>query len=474
MNKPELPFPARSMLTFATGLVLACQAGSARAQDAPDASREPVQSRVQETPGVLPGQSRKPLAGIGLWLAERGIAPRFSINQFSQANPSTGVDTGERQVVTLVSLGADLDMGKIAGIDGGTIHFEQLYVPIISNLNYRAQLGDALSAIGAPYLPKASHLQTLTYEQKLFDDKLTVEVGKSNAIYYFATSLCNMPLSCLNTILITAGGVNPFPYADWSARLAYDVSPRLRVQAGAWRSNPNFFNHNGWERRGDPGDPTSTSYFANVVYRSTFAEEAYPATYEAMGYHNNGRQNDRFVTPGGLAAGQVHDGTSGMYLGARKVLYRPDGGRAGVAHPRALSAYASMTHSFDSTAGNGIRNLLHAGVIRQGLFAGRPLDSYSLNVHFAQLTRHRQRFTEDAHRAIGEGSYDIGRNEYALTLDANYVLTDSIVVSPFVRHTWNANKWFNAFGRTNPSDGFTLGFALHVGLDHALGLRAKP
>lgn len=474
MNKHKQPSPARSLMTFSMGLVFACLADVARAQEVPDAPHDHRQFRAREAPGVLPGPGRKPLAGIGLWLAERGIRPRFALNLFAQANPGTGVATGQRQVVTLVSLGADLDMGKIAGIDGGTVHFEQLYVPVISNLNYRAQLGDALSAIGAPYLPKASHLQLLTYEQKLFDDKLSVEVGKSNAIYYFATSLCNMPLSCLNTILITAGGINPFPYADWSARLAYDVAPRVRVQAGAWRSNSNFFNHNGWERRGDPGDPTSTSYFGNIVYRSTFAEESYPATYELMGYHNNGKQNDRFVSPAGLPAGQVHDGTSGIYLGARKVLYRPDGGRAGIAHPRALSAYASLTHSFDSSAGNGIRNLLHAGVIRQGLFTGRPQDSYSLNVHIAQLTRHRQRFTEDAHRAIGEGSYATGREEYALTLDANYVLSDSIVVSPFVRRTWNANKWFNAFGRTNPSDGFTLGFALHIGLDHALGLRATP
>jgi porin len=428
-------------------------------------------------PGAAAEQERAvaggPWADTGTRLTDRGITPRLALLQFFQANPGTGVDTGNRQVLSLVTVGADLDLARIAGLDGATIHVEQMFVPIISNLNYRAQLGDALSAIGAPYLPKHNHLQTFTYEQKLLDGKFTIEVGKSNAIYYFASGLCNLLLSCQDTILVTAGGFNPFPYANWSGRLAYDLSPRLRLQAGAWRSNPNFFNQNGWERSGDRGDPISTSYLANLVYRTTFAHDAYPATYELMGYYNNARQNDRIITAARTAGAQTHEGTAGLHLAARKVVYRPDGGSGGGLHPSALSIYGMATHAFDPSVGNGIRKLVHVGLIEQGLFKSRPLDSYSLNLHWAQLTERRQRFNEEAQQALGTGATGPGRSEYALTLDANFVVGDGIVFSPFVRRTWNANRWFNGFGASQPADGFTLGFGMRVGFDRLLGLNAR-
>jgi porin len=443
------------------GLAFGIHPGMAAAQEATGASR---------SASLQPGGT---WADTGIWLTDRGITPRLALQQFFQANPSTGVDTGNRQVLSLITVGADLDMARIAGIAGATIHFEQLFVPIISNLNYRAELGDALSAIGAPYLPKHSHLQTFTFEQKLFDGKFTIEVGKSNAIYYFASGLCNLLLSCQDTILVTAGGFNPFPYANWSGRLAYDLSPRLRLQAGAWRSNPNFFNHNGWERSGDSGDPISTSYLANLVYHTTFAHDAYPANYVLMGYYNNARQNDRIITTARTAGVQTHDGTAGLHLGARKVVNRPDGGAGGGAHPSALSVYGMATHAFDPGVGNGIRNLVHVGVIEQGLFKSRPLDSYSLNLHWAQLTERRQRFNEEAQQVLGTGATGPGRNEYALTVDASFVIGDSIVFSPFVRRTWNANRWFNGYGTSQPSDGFTFGFGMRVGFDKLLGLNAK-
>lgn len=414
-----------------------------------------------------------PLASTGVWLSERGITPNFAVNEFYQANPSSGAATGNSQAITLFSVGADLDLARLLRLDGATVHFEQLFATGVSNLNYRADLGDAIAAVGAPYLPKVAHLQTLTFEQKLLDGKLELEVGKSNAIYHFATGLCNLPLTCQNSMLLTGAGFNPFPYADWSARIAYDLTPRLRAQLGAWRSNPNFFNHNGWQRRGDANDPVSSVYLANLVYRSSYAQVRYPATYEVMAYHNTARQTDRFVSATGSTAAQVHEGTDGLYLAARKVIYRPDQGPRAGAPAHSLSAYGSWTHSFDPGVADGIANLVKAGLIEQGLFRSRPNDSYSISADWGQMSRHRQRFTESARLAGGGPAYGPGRDEFMLTLDANFVLTDSVGLSPFVRRSWRANNWFNPVGRKDPADGYLFGVTLHLGLDRMLGLNAK-
>ena len=137
-----------------------------------------------------------------------------------------------------------------------------------------------------------------------------------------------------------------------------------------------------------------------------------------------------------------------------------------------MAAYANLTHTLDEDTTNGVGTQGNAGLILSAPFRSRPFDSYSVNVNWAQLTSREQRFLEEAHAATGGGNYNPGRNEYAVSLDANFILTDSIVVSPFVLRTWGANSWLNPYTGVNPRDGYAAGLLFHVQFDEMLGLNS--
>ncbi|MDR6355534.1 carbohydrate-selective porin OprB [Pseudomonas psychrotolerans] len=116
-------------------------------------------------------------------------------------------------------------------------------------------------------------------------------------------------------------------------------------------------------------------------------------------------------------------------------------------------------------------NQADLGLILSAPFRSRPFDSYSIKASWAQLTDHQQRFLEDAHAvSSGGGDYRPGRDEYALSLDANFVLTDSIVLSPYVTRTFHGSSYLNPVSGENPRDGYAFGVLLHVQFDQLLGL----
>lgn len=465
---------------------------SASAADLDQGGRQQLPSNTDDSspnervgPRVLfveprePARSGRPLEDQGNWLKEQGIGPHLDMTQFYLANPSAGVGTGNHGALTLFGIGADFDMEKLAGIRGGLVHFMQLYVPWTSNLAYGSQVGDVLVGKSSPFIPRVSHLTLFTYEQRLLNDRLTLEAGKSNAGTYFALPLCNLPYSCVSpAILHDTAGMSPPPYANWGARAAYDFTPQWRAQLGAWRSYDAYPFTNGWERReGDMGGSLSTAYLANLAYRTDFSMSTYPTSVELMGFYNNRRQNDPYYTVDGAsrftsqASPVTHDGVSGFYLGAKQTFWRADGGQAGVRNPTALSVHGSLAHVFEEGSASGVANQGDLGLILSAPFRSRPFDSYSIKASWAQVTDHEQRFLQDAYRvSSGGGDYDPGRNEYALTLDANFVLNDSIVLSPFVTRTFGNSSYLNPFSGNNPRDGVAFGVLLHVQIDQLLGL----
>ncbi|KAA8554247.1 carbohydrate porin [Pseudomonas marginalis] len=458
-------------------------AGPALAADAPsdEYPNEKVGPRVLNVEPNVPPKSGKLLEAQGKWLNDHGVSPHLSMTEIYLRNPSAGLYTGNHESLTIFAIGADFNLDKLIGLPGGTIHFEQLYVPWTSNLDYGRQVGDVIAGKPGPYIPNVSHLSLFTYEQKLLDDKLSIEAGKSNAGNYFALPLCNVPLGCVNAILQDTAGINPPPYANWGARVGYDFSPAVRAQVGAWRSNNAYPFTNGWERGvGESGGTLSTVYLANLAYRTDYRMQAYPQTFEVLGFHNNGQQTDPYFTVNGTskvtdttAAADTRKGVTGFYLGAKKTVWRQDGGATQDLNPTAVAAYASLTHTLDEGTTNGVGTQGNAGLILSAPFRSRPFDSYSVNVNWAQLTSREQRFLEEAHAASGGGSYRPGRNEYAVALDANFILTDSIVLSPFVLRTWGASSWLNPYTGVNPRDGYAAGLLLHVQFDEMLGLNSR-
>ncbi len=412
-------------------------------------------------PPPPPSARSGPLSAWGEKLNGWGITPVLNMVQMYLTNPSVGQQTGKHEALTFFTIGADFDMGKLAGFNGSTIHFQQLYVPFTTNLGWGKQAGDVLIGEPGPYVPKVSHLAMFTWEQKAFGDKLDFEFGKSNPGLYFAMPVCNQGYACQATMLQDNAGMNPPIYVNWGGRVRYNITQEVAVQAGVWRSNPAFPFTNGYEWTDSVTD--SNTWLANVTYRTTYASDPYPKSYELLFYHNTAVQTDPSTR-------STHDGTSGIYIGGRQVIYRPDGGRAGVPNPTALSAFASMTASFDAKSSTGLAMIGNTGLILEAPFKSRPHDSYSLKLAWATVTPSEQRFLQQQNLLAGGTGYTVGRTQYALSLDANLEVTRSIIASPYIRRTWNTGTWGNPQYAGTPKNGIAAGILVSVFFDRMLGL----
>lgn len=464
------PGAARPTATTSAPLSLA-QGGEATKQASTD--RPTVQQGTPSTDqlgvshigNAVPEPAESPrqgvLSGVGTTLNNWGFTPVFNLVQMYLDNPSVGQQTGNHEALTFISVGGDFDLQKIAGFNGATIHFQQLFVPFTTNLGWGKQVGDVLAGQPGPYVPKVSHLTVFTWEQKAFNDRLDVEVGKSNPGLYFAAPVCNQGFGCQSAILQDNAGMNPPIYSNWGGRVRYNLTPALSVQAGVWRSNPAFPFTNGWEWTDSV--PDSNTWLANIVYRTTYQSDPYPKSYELMFYHNTATQTDPFT----LA---THNGTSGMYVGGRQVVYRPDGGKSGVSDPTAFSVFGSLTTSFDAHASTGLAMTGIAGVMVEAPFRSRPHDSYGLSFNWATLTPNEQNFLKQQNLAAGGTGYTVGRTQFGLKLDANIAVTRSIVLSPYVMRTWNTNTWGNPAFAGTPKNGYVAGVLASVFFDKMLGL----
>lgn len=440
---------------------------------------ERIGPRVQIPENPMPNRNNPGIFSVqGDWLAAHGITPHLTFTQMYFANPGVGVKTGQSEAVSIFAVGAALDLEKLIGLKGGNLHYEQLFAPWIHNGTYGGQASSAIVGTIGPFIPQTSHLTLFTYEQKLLNDQLTIEAGKSNAGNYFALPLCNSPIMCVSAALQTVVGINPPPYANWSTRISYDLNPKLRVQTGWWRSNDAFPFTNGWESNaGDSGGTVSNMYLANVAYKTDFSMEKYPLSYEIMGFYNDAKQVNSYYTVNGsskvfdtTSAVKTSSGSSGIYLGVKKTIWRADHGEGTDPLPKSVSAYASMTQAFNDENTRGIQNQGNAGLIFNHVFPSRPFDSYGINFLWARLTDDKQNFLKDAHLAAGGSGYSVGQTETALSADANFILGKGIIFSPYLMYSWNSNTLLNPYSTVNPDSGLSLGVTLHFQLDKILGL----
>jgi porin len=402
-----------------------------------------------------------PLASLGQRLNDWGVTPSLNLTQIYLGNPSAGQQPGNHEILTFIAVGGDFDLQKIAGFPGATIHFQQVFAPFTTNVAWGNQVGDTLGGKPGPFVPKKAHLAVFTWEQKAFHDRLDVEVGKSSPDNYFALPVCNQGFGCTSALLYDSAGMNPPIYPNWSARVRYNLTPAWSIQAGVWRSNPQYPWTNGWEWTDKT--PDSNAWLANVVYHTTYQTDPYPRSYELMFYYNTATQTDSYTSG-------THKGTSGVYFGGRQVVYRPDGGKSDIEDPTAVALFATATGSLDSHNSDGLSMTGTAGITVEAPLRSRPHDSVSLSLNWATVTPHNYAYLQRANLAAGETGYTVGRTEYGLRLDANIELTRSVVFSPYVMRTWRMNAWLNPAYTGTPKNGIVFGVLASVFFDKMLGL----
>ena len=421
----------RAARTTGFGLLLAAPLAALPAHaDEPEAPQTagPVEPPAAAEKPVPPPAGRETLTGDWGGLRTRLKQSGVTFRGDYVSETFSAVDGGERRGTTYVQqvrMGTDLDMERLAGWQGATVHL---------TVNDRRGVGLSSDYVGnrLPIQEAAggyyARLTEASIEQSLMGGKLDLRLG------YFAmgNDLGGMPIGCnfVNAAfcahpLSVSGdsGWYNYPNARWGAALRYRLRPDLIVRTGLYQVNPRLNDQdNAWNpfAGGTIGVllPLEFEYDPGAAKGS----RVLPGHYKVGGYYDTSR-----VTRQG--GGGTVKGRYGFYILADQMIWRESGGRSGSS--RGLSVFGQFTANPQISA--QITRWYAGGLVKTGTFAGRDADTVGLGFTHAVVDPRLRRLHVDT--APVPGSYaSLPAGETAIELSYGFQANRWLVVRPDVQY----------------------------------------
>jgi porin len=394
-------------------------------------------------------------------LADDGITLALSYTGEAATNVTGGLRR-DAAYAGQIYVGADLDMDRIAGIGGGTIH------AAITNRH-----GDSLSALALGnntsvqeiWGTQNTHLAILTWEQKLLDDRLMIEAGRSQANIHFlnAPIYCHFQgnSGCGNpTFVFKNSNFTYFPASSWMIRAKAEVLPHVTVHVGAYEVNPDR------KRPNDHGFNFSTKNATGVIvpWELGYSKEGkgvrLPGHYIVGGWFDRGDYADPLRDDrGGIAIltgrdAQTHNGRSGIYFRFDQRVTRPDPNSE-----RGLSVFGVAMTNLSGRVEES--RFFDFGVVQTGTFAGRDADTIGFMLsdqRFSDLAMERMR----AARIAAGGDDNVHRHQYMMELAYGAQLGPAIRLSPNVQYILHPDQTGAPFRPNGIKDALIFGFKFTV------------
>jgi carbohydrate-selective porin OprB len=377
---------------------------------------------------------------VGDYLADKGI---YLTGRTLQQG--IGLTSGGNRTGTIFEgfnlFGVDLDMGKIAGIKGGSFHFQ---MNELSGIPFTGRTGSFYVYNRAFALQAGVRMNEFSYEQN-FGGLVDIRAGRipvgtefdTERVYCeFIYAMCALPAGYAFT-----KGYPAYDTASWAGIAQVKLPQHFYFHTGIFADQPNLatIGHWGW-----PGEDWSTDKIrgatipVQIGYRTTFKNDPYPKSYAVGGYYDTGDYVDPIDNAAGqnrLTAGgapRLDHGKSGIWVQAEQTVWRPD-----MATNRALTLFAGANVQTSGEA--NITNAYFAGLSYNGPFAGRPYDTVNfmgeaINMggaytNFVDTTLNLERMP---------GNY----NPHEAFVEVNYgiALAPGMFLKPNFEYVWNPDQ----------------------------------
>ncbi len=416
----------------------------------------PLPCLADEAPG--------PLAELGSQLAEHGIETHAVFLSLAVKNLDTGPRPHSFGNSGDLFLGADLDLGTMAGLDGGALHIEQTQFILDRNTGqptsgaWQGAVGSYFG--GAPIHNDigASQLSLLTWEQQWLDGNLETHLGRTNARRYFFIYNCESQVTCNDPVIDASTGVLPPPYGAWGGYLKYRLTPDLYLHAGAFESNPVDYLKKRHGLDFSTTDASGTSLLYGIGRREGVERNPYSSHYELNGYHNTSKQTDPLT-------GASEHGSSGAFFKFQQTVWRADGGQGDA--PQAAQLFGSLSAAADDK--QPFRHFAEAGISWLAPFE-RPGDKLNLKASYLRLNPHQLEFQRQSRIAAGGDPSQGSRDVYALEGNGHFALTRHLALEPSVQYLFNPDNYYNPGATEISGDGFVVALQLTLDLGSLLGL----
>ncbi|KIU36403.1 porin [Methylobacterium radiotolerans] len=391
------------------------------------------------------------------------------------ANPSGGIRQGSAYAGQ-IAFGLDADLGRLAGIDGGSVH------TIVTQRHGRSLAQDDIGFNGSVQEiyggGQTAHLTLLSYEQKLLDNRLDIEVGRLLANPNFLAS----PLYCNFQNNATCGAPKSifkltnftyWPIATWGGHAKAWVTDTVFLHAGIYEVNPRdqLPTRNGvdWSTSG------ATGYLVpvEVGYSTNFGNDPLPRNYSLGAVFDRSDYADPVRDRRGGA--QVFSGLdpltrfgrSAVYARFDQMVWRPD--------PNGVQGLSVFGVAIGGTGGRQTQDyFLEGGAVLTGTFPGRPYDTLGLVFAMEKLSPLGTANIRAARASLGLGTRTVESLQTILELSYGIQLTPAVRLMPNLQYVIDPDQTRFPFRPKPIPDAFVIGAKLSVDLFTLAGLAKGP
>jgi porin len=403
-------------------------------------------------------------------LEDLGISFRASeIDQWAR-NPSGGVAQGDTNVGQ-VNFGVDLNLKKLAGLDGGSFH-------IVVYRDYGKILNQDFTGTFTKqqYIYKNAfpqlHLGLFAYEQKLFDDRLDINLGRLGSTTFYGHLVTNCQFMSGTTcgeprMIVSEAGLSLLPSATWGTNIRFRPTAHTYVESGIFEVNPTTAPSNGlhWSTA------DATGYTVPMEFAWTQTDPAttrYPFELKTGAYVSTAPLTDPFYNTRGQSRG-LHGGTSvqdshvrdGVYVMGDRVIWRPDPDR-----PESINVFGGVVQQLEQA--EIMRQQIYTGFVWIGPLAPRPKDTLAFSVSEFELTAGERYFLRDARIKAG-GSGANAAHQIAYEIAYSLHLVPGVELMPSIQYIQHPDNSTITNTTKVPENLFVYGIGIRMDLGYLAG-----
>lgn len=393
---------------------------------------------------------------------------KWDVNYIGEvaANPSGGLKQ-KTAYSGQVYVGADVDLDALFGIKGGTIHgaLTNRHGESLSDI----AIGNGTSVQEIHGLQN-THLARLTYEQKLFNDRLDLEVGRMvGAVNTLASPLyCNFQSNavCGNPVVIYKNSnINGFPVSAWGLKAQAWLTDKVNILTGVYEMNPdqNRLDNDGFNFSFHGA--TGAYIPIELSYSTTFANDRLPRNYSIGIWFDRTPYRDPVLDANGNAAvvsGLPYErrfGRSSAWVRFDQMISRPD--------PNSKRGLSVFGIALTSVSGRATQSgYLTLGLLQTGTFRGRDQDTIGFAVTDQIFSRAAVQNIQAARLSVG-GTDDVPRNEFMFELNYGLQL-GPVRFMPYLQYIVHPDQQAEPFRTKDIPDAFVVGAKISINLLGAL------
>lgn len=469
---------ARATIFVAASLAL-LGAAAARADDTAPAPAPPTSTTTASGPSgntawqsgyLFDFSTLGPDSGIGQAMVNAGIYLNGGETGIVAGNVSGGAKQGA-VFDNDFNLEVDLDMNRIAGIEGGAMHI------IIDDRvgGYYGKFSGSNTLTPQDFGPnEVLQFQEFDWDQALFNDHVLLLVGRQSPVFDFNS----LPVACNFVFTNACSNFTSFfvndsaaiaPASTWGARISLHPTLETYLRAGIYEDDPYAYSQasdltNNWGL----GHASGTFVPVELGYKSDFPTDPYPRVYAIGGFYDDSPYPDPLFNGAGLplpiygGTARQDQGRESLYAMFQQMVWRPDLSET----RRGLTVFGGAMFGSNQSE---IRQYYQAGLSDQGPLAARPHDSLNF---LAMYQVFNQRLVEDQTMLANLGGFPGHTDKGETDFELNYLVQIGAGVSlqPFVEYIIHPDQI--GFATPNPRlpSSTTLGMQIAIALPDSLGL----